>query len=260
MTYDDVKLGSMLFTLVEPHAGHEVDFNRFYERDHFYAGMMAGPYTFSGQRWVATRDLKALRYPAGSSVIAPDRYSGAYLALYWCLDGHNDEWQRWTVDAWYELTAAGRMNFDRDRIHSVIYRFDGATLRDPEGPAPEQALDHRYPGLGAVVYESDDPEALEEWLRRDHLPAKVAASDVSQVLLFRTLPHLDDVPPGITDIAPFANCVMTLWFLDRPAADVWSAVFDEEPVALERSGNGRVVWMSPFRPTVPGTDLYADQL
>ena len=39
----EVRLGSMLFTLVEPHRGHEVAYNRWYERDHFYAGCMVGP-------------------------------------------------------------------------------------------------------------------------------------------------------------------------------------------------------------------------
>ena len=36
----EVRLGSMLFTLVEPHRGHEVAYNRWYERDHFYAGFV----------------------------------------------------------------------------------------------------------------------------------------------------------------------------------------------------------------------------
>jgi len=32
---EPIKLGSMLFTLVEPRRGHEVAYNRWYERDHF---------------------------------------------------------------------------------------------------------------------------------------------------------------------------------------------------------------------------------
>ena len=32
---EPIKLGSMLLTLVEPHRGHEVAYNRWYERDHF---------------------------------------------------------------------------------------------------------------------------------------------------------------------------------------------------------------------------------
>ena len=35
--------GSALFTLVDPSKGHEVAYNRWYERDHFYAGCMIGP-------------------------------------------------------------------------------------------------------------------------------------------------------------------------------------------------------------------------
>ena len=33
-----IRIGSTLLTLVEPHRGQEVDYNRWYERDHFYAG------------------------------------------------------------------------------------------------------------------------------------------------------------------------------------------------------------------------------
>ena len=67
---EPVKLGSMLLTLVEPHRGHEVAYNRWYERDHFYAGCMVGPYNFAGRRFVATADLKALRDPDPSAITA----------------------------------------------------------------------------------------------------------------------------------------------------------------------------------------------
>src|SRR5579884_1685650 len=87
---EPVKLGSMLFTLVDPHRGHEVAYNRWYERDHFYAGCMVGPWLFAGRRWVATRDLKDLRFPAEGSLIRPIE-SGSYLAVYWHLDGHRED-------------------------------------------------------------------------------------------------------------------------------------------------------------------------
>ena len=48
-----IKLGSILFTMVEPHKGHEVEYNRWYERDHFYAGCMVGKWTFAGQRFAS---------------------------------------------------------------------------------------------------------------------------------------------------------------------------------------------------------------
>ena len=37
-----VKLGAMLFTLVDPDPGHEVAYNRWYERDHYYGGVLLG--------------------------------------------------------------------------------------------------------------------------------------------------------------------------------------------------------------------------
>jgi hypothetical protein len=63
MTDDAIRLGSFLFTIVEPRPGHEVAYNRWYQRDHFYSGCMIGPWTLAGGRSVATRDCKALRYP-----------------------------------------------------------------------------------------------------------------------------------------------------------------------------------------------------
>ena len=86
-----IELGGALVTLVEPHKGHEVAYNRWYERDHFYAGCMIGAWTISGARYVCTRDLKALRYPADSPVV-PDNDTGSYLALYWVLNGRFGEW------------------------------------------------------------------------------------------------------------------------------------------------------------------------
>ena len=103
-----IKLGSILFTMVEPHRGHEVDYNRWYERDHFYAGCLIGEYCFAGDRFVATRDLKALRYPS-ESPITKDPQTGSYLALYWLLDGHHDDWNKWAVRQVRQLHADGRM-------------------------------------------------------------------------------------------------------------------------------------------------------
>ena len=44
-----MKVGSMLLTLVDPNRGFEAAYNRWYERDHFYAGCMIGPFLFAGQ-------------------------------------------------------------------------------------------------------------------------------------------------------------------------------------------------------------------
>ena len=69
----------MLFTMVDPQRGHEVAYNRWYERDHFYAGCLVGPWLFAGRRWVAPRALKALRFPRESEIARPDATAGSYV-------------------------------------------------------------------------------------------------------------------------------------------------------------------------------------
>ena len=61
--HSGVALGSVLVSLLEPERGREAAFHRWYERDHFYAGCMVVPWFFAGRRFVATRELKALRAP-----------------------------------------------------------------------------------------------------------------------------------------------------------------------------------------------------
>ena len=75
-----VRLGSLLVSLLEPEPGDEVGFHRWYERDHFYAGCMAGPGFFAGRRFVATRALKALRAPAGAKPFGGDLSRGSFRA------------------------------------------------------------------------------------------------------------------------------------------------------------------------------------
>ena len=130
---DPIRIGTLLYTLVEPHRGHQVAYNRWYERDHFYAGCMIGAYNFAGGRFVSTAPLKELRYPtAGGQIepLVPDPQIGSYLALYYVLAGHHDEWSRWAVDQVNLLHASGRMFTERDHIHTCLYRFEWEYRRD----------------------------------------------------------------------------------------------------------------------------------
>ena len=53
---------------------------------------------------------------------------------------------------------------------------------------------------------------------------------------------------------------MHLYFLDGPAEQVWPSSFADHGKALDAGGKARLLWAGPFRPTVPGTDTYTDQL
>ena len=255
-----IKLGTILFTMVEPTKGPEVEYNRWYERDHFYAGCMIGADTFAGQRWVATRPLKDLRYPVEPNPITADPQAGSYLGLYWVLAGRHDEWNRWSVDQVQWLHANGRMFAERDHIHTALYNFEWGVRRDADGPSPELALDHRYAGLAAVVVEGEDRPALEEWYRNAYLPGALKGSEIGQVLAFTPRPLLDDAPGDVPRAAGGDQTLLLLWFLDAEPARLWPELLAPHGKQVEQSGRGRVVWASPFIPTIPGTDIYTDQL
>ena len=258
---EPIKLGSMLFTLVEPRRGHEVAYNRWYERDHFYAGCMIGPYQFSGKRFVATADLKAMRDPDPSSVTQePDK--GSFLALYWVLDGYHDTWNRWAVDQVMALHKAGRMFAERDHIHTLLYRYAWECARDVDGLPAELALDHPSAGLVAVLSdrsEDVDEETYATWMREEHLPGLLAGSPVRLVVAADPLPLLIDAPGDVPRTETDDRRQLTLWFLDSPPADAWDVV-QAHRRALESSGRGKVVAALPFIPTIPGTDTYTDKL
>lgn len=251
----------MLVTLVEPRRGHEVDYNRWYERDHFYAGCMIGPYNFAGKRFVATAELKKLRDP-DPSLITGSPHRGSYLALYWVLDGHHDLWNRWAVDQVKALHAAGRMFAERDHVHTLLYRFAWDVSRDPGGLTAELALDHPSRGLVAVFSErSEDVEAseFESWQTREVLPKILRDSAVRLVIAADPLPLLMDAPGDVPRSAANDRRQLTLWFLDREPAEVLPAVSSHR-AALESSGKGRVIASLGFIPTIPGTDTYTDEL
>ena len=102
-----IQLGTFLFTMVEPQRGHEVEYNRWYERDHFYGGCMELAWNFAGDRFVATKPLQDLRYPA-ESPMTPAPNVGPYLAVYWVSKDHHDDWNDQSVVRVNELHKAGR--------------------------------------------------------------------------------------------------------------------------------------------------------
>ena len=157
-----IKVGSLLLTLVDPHPGFERAYNRWYERDHFYAGCMIGPFLFAGSRWVATRDLKDRRWPAGEETIASPTDAGSYVAIYFVEAGHHEDhfstWARPQVNALY---AEGRGFAERRHIHTVLFDHLGAVYRDDDPVPVELALDHGYDGIVLLWLDGVDRDAAE---------------------------------------------------------------------------------------------------
>ncbi len=259
---EPVKLGSMLLTLVEPRRGHEVAYNRWYERDHFYAGCMVGPYNFAGCRYVATADLKALRDP-DPSAITGEPARGSYVAVYWVLDGYYDVWQRWALRQVNALHAAGRMFEERDHVHTLLYNFRWEHRRDPDGVPVELALDHPYRGFVPVFIDRSEKVTNEElwaWLRTEHLPGLMPGSDADLVAAFTPIALEGDAPGDVPREAASDTRTVLLWFLNTPPQVAWEPVMAEHRRRLEDAGMGTVVAALPFIPTIPGTDTYTDQL
>ena len=259
---EPVKLGSMLMTLVEPHRGHEVAYNRWYERDHFYAGCMVGPYNFAGRRWVATAELKSLRDPDPSAITGePTR--GSYVALYWVLDGYFDMWNRWALRQVNALHAAGRMFLKRDHVHTLLYNFAWEYRREPDGVPVELALDHPYRGLVAVFLDRcrrTTNEELWSWLRSEHLPSLLPGTDADLVAAFTPIALEVDAPGDVPANRRATTAPVLLFFLNTPPEVAWEPVFVEHRRRVEESGRATVVAMLPFIPTIVGTDTYTDQL
>ena len=247
----EVRLGSMLFTLVEPHRGHEVAYNRWYERDHFYAGCMVGPWLFAGRRWVATRPLKDLRF--GSDV---DRFGGAglgsYVAVYWILDGRHDEHVDWALRQVHWLHANGRMFAERDHVHTLMYRH-AWTTGTSSVPA-ELALDHPFGGLTATLVR---PAA---GVGADQLGAFVADRFAPELELgFTPVPLDPDAPVFQQGLDGIEACLLNISFTTASPATWWDEQRDAADL-LRAEGVGEMLWTAPFVPTIPGTDTYTDEL
>jgi len=222
---------------------------------------MIGASCFAGKRFVATRDEKALRYPHGSPItLSPE--IGSYLALYWVLAGREDEWNRWAVDQVNALHANGRMFAARDHVHTLLYDFAWAEGVGDHRVPVELALDHPYPGLVAVVLEAGDVErraALEDWTRSaDGLLAEPPAP-AALCATFRPRPLLDDAPSDVPRELGDPRRLLQLWFVEQDPKTHWSG-FAGLGERVAGTGLGRVLWVSPFLATIPGTDTYTDRL
>jgi hypothetical protein len=254
-------LGSAFISLVEPHTGFERAYNRWYEDDHFYShGAMAMPWWFAGRRWVATRDLQELRQPVHSPIADPVT-TGCYLGTYWITAGHWDDQWAWLGAAVDRLRNEGRMFDQRTHVHTAFYDARASVQRDSECPRDFQALDH--PFRGVVVEVVDAPpggrSSLEQWIAAEHAPRVLASSAAALCLVFAPRPWPEGDLWFDSAEVPTSRLLL-LWFLDDDPRVDWAACFASEADEIARGGLGRTVFVAPFIPTVPGTDLYVDEL
>lgn len=258
-----VRPGHALITMVEPHPGHEYAYNRWYEDDHYIAGAMAMPWIYAGRRWVATRDLQLLRYPEDSAVASPVT-AGCYISTYWITEGRYADHMKWTVGINKRLNRDDRVHQDRTHVFTSFQDHEATVYRDgAAGPRDFHALDHPYEGLVVQVIDAEGPEqrdALLEWLRAEHLPARLKDSPAALVTVFRPTPLPGDRMTYVKQVEGVDTRLTLLWFLQEDPRERWDPCFTGLAEAVAASGLGKVQFVAPFIPTIPGTDTYVDRL
>ncbi len=257
-----IDLGQAMIVMIEPTRDPErlAEWNRWYEHDHVYSGVLAGPGAFSYGRFVATRGLKDLRYPAPSGVSQPlDK--GSYLSFFYLLAGNVEEHYAWSFPETARLGEAGRMNADRELVSLSLYDFVGSVNRDGWPVPAEISLDHRYPGVVALWIDRAETTPLGDlssWLLESALPALLQSGDsrVAQALVFATrdFPNLPGTGTAVGDR------LLVACFVEVDPREVWHASFAGLGDDIARSGLGSLALAAPFIATIPGTPTYSDQL
>jgi hypothetical protein len=256
-----IDVGSALFAMHDPHPGHEKAFGRYYERDHMYSAALLAPFTIAGQRWVATRDLKQLRYPE----VGPfgPATAGSYLTMFWIQAGRLAEQQAWVNRQMKSLVEAGRVFTQRDVQTATAYDYLGSMERDEDGVPPFMALDHRYAGFVWVIVERVDDRPVQEVassLLDTHLATLFAGSPVAIVSAFTPRPKEPWWPAAAPEVAGVGERLALAMFVEGDPRDVWSSCFASLGGAIDATRDARTLLVAPFIPTRPGTDAYADEL
>ena len=258
-----IQIGSMLLTLVDPHRGHEVAYNRWYERDHYYAGCLVGPWLFAGSRWVATRELKDLRLSDGRGEVANPVDKGSYVAIYWVLEGKDEEHWKWAGEQVHWLYTHGRGFAERSHAHTVLFDYRTTAYRDAD-PVPVQlALDHGYPGIAMIATDRArgvDEDALHRFTAGS--PALAPDSPIAQISSWRPQPRNEitgNAPMDLGTGTGGPERTMQLAFLEGDPRIAWERVADYAR-SIDASGLGRVCFAAPFFNAAAGTETYTDQL
>ena len=261
-----MKVGSMLLTLVDPNRGFEVAYNRWYERDHFYAGCMIGPFLFAGSRWVATRALKDARWPKDDETVASPPDAGSYVAIYWVEKGHHaDHFDVWAREQVRQLYAEGRGFAERQHTHTVLYDYLGAAYRDDDPVPIDLALDHGYDGLVIVWLDArggHDAAKLSVDLERTQVADLVEGSPIEIVSSWTPSAGENDprdVPMDLGSKAGGPERLCQLLFVSGPVEDALPAIHRYTD-AIAAADLATVRLVAPFYRTVVGTDRYVDQL
>ena len=256
----NIKLGSVLLTLLEPESGQAQAFNRWYERDHFYAGCMIGANFFSGRRWVATRALKALRFPSNSP-ITTDIHKGSFLASYWILEGQYRTALNWSIAQVHQLNEQGRMDMPRENISSNFYHYSWGVFRDDNNVPAELALDHPFQGLAITMIERTTNSGADDTYQPLFNTAQ-ENTNCAMTLCLKPLQLPKTAPTYVprTSTVTLSKRSVFLHFFDADPLHTWPDFIQQLSTALSNHTQSTIIYAAPFIPTIPGTDTHINEL
>ena len=261
MTHERPQLGHGIIALHDPVRGRESAFNQWYEADHMLAAGTMAPWTIGGMRWVADRDLKALRYPAEGPFGPAER--GSYLMLFWIQAGRLADQQAWVTEAMVDIAAQDRNFADRDAVTATTYDFVRSVGRDADGVPPVLALARHFPGAVLLVVERAPDgtlAALGDRLCDEHLAPAMPGSPVALAVAFTPRPKEAWWPAAYPEVEGVGDRLFVVCFTETDPRDCWDTHFAGLGDALAASGHGRVLLAAPFVPCLVGTDTFVDTL
>jgi len=260
-------VGGAYMGITETVAGHERAFNRWYEDDHFYSGTMAGPWILSGRRWVATHALRKTWIPADSPVISPSG-QGCYLKTYWFAAGHEDDAESWMNESFTNLLqeeerfptmrfgTAAEPRVKRQSSYSSFQRHLFTCTHEAGPLQAVHALDHPFDGLALDIIRSDaSPRDLATRLQPSVRTTLESVSCKIAICFQR----------AANQWLPYAKSqerheITVLWFFDHPpSAQGYAPRLADFHKAVADAG-GQLALSASFIPTIPGTDMYVDEL
>lgn len=257
---EPIRVGTMLWVFTDPHRGHELAYNRWYERDHYYGGCMIGAANFAGSRWVATRRHKDARIPSEPEMPFP-RDAGSYACVYYILDGCHDEWLEWSTPQVHHLYETDRGFTARTHYNTGTYRYEWRAYRDVNPVPLELAFDHRYAGMVAQFVTLEDGvsrDEMDKWFDA-YLPQWLPGSPIATVSSWSTIPLLDTKPDFVPDDREHRERVLILHLHEDDPLESWDR-HRQLAADLEDSGIAQVALAAPFAATEVGTDRYVDEL
>jgi hypothetical protein len=246
-----VALEGVVYTLVDVHEGHDEDFERWYESDHFYAGGVLAPYTLSGRRWYAGKALRESRFVSADCPL-PDPYRGTNLATYFLTTGGLVGFYDWIVPQLMNLRSAGRMFADRTHINTDGYRLEKVLTFDGSSSVPAHvALDHPFAGVFVAYLDPTGPAAADSSVA---LPAGTLALSFRPNVGSLTAESIgvSASQPGMEYPSTGEPVRLVLAFLTEPPAATreYSADLSDR---LARLTGSRPQWGGGMLPVVPGS-------